>query len=107
SFVKFTTFLLVALAQIAAAAHHPTAIAPEIVVVPSGASVESFALATTKWWPFSSGAVQSRLRQFRRHAYWSVRAHRDSGKTWSNIRQAWLCLPLPFSTRARTLRRSG
>jgi hypothetical protein len=36
SLVKFTTFLLVALTQIAAIAHQPTAITPEIVVVPSG-----------------------------------------------------------------------
>jgi hypothetical protein len=35
--VKLTTFLLVALTQMAAAANQPTAIAPEIVVVPSGA----------------------------------------------------------------------
>ncbi len=35
--MKLTTFLLVALMQIAAAAHQPTAIAAEIVVVPSGA----------------------------------------------------------------------
>lgn len=37
SLVKLTTFLLVALTQIAAAAHQPTVIAPEIVIVPSGA----------------------------------------------------------------------
>jgi hypothetical protein len=33
SLVKLTKFLLVALAQIAAVAHQPTAITPEIVVV--------------------------------------------------------------------------
>src|SRR5258708_37220030 len=37
SLVKFTTFLLAAVTQIAAAAQQPTAIPPEIVVVPSGA----------------------------------------------------------------------
>jgi len=47
SFVKLTTFLLVALAQIAAAAHHPTA----IVVVPSG----TLQLKALLWLPQSGG----------------------------------------------------
>jgi len=49
--VKLTTFLLVALAQIAAAAHHSTAIAPEIVVVPSG----TLQLKALLWLPQNGG----------------------------------------------------
>src|SRR4029078_5218483 len=71
------------------------------------ASIESFTLATRQWRPFSRGALQSRLRQFRRDAYRSLRDHRGSGKTWSDIGQARLRLPLPFSTGARTLCGSG
>jgi carboxymethylenebutenolidase len=51
SLVKLTTFLLVALTQIAAAAHQPTAIAPEIVVVPSGA----LQLKALLWLPENGG----------------------------------------------------
>jgi hypothetical protein len=49
--VKLTTFLLVALTQIAAATHQPTAIAPEIVVVPSGA----LQLKASLWLPENGG----------------------------------------------------
>jgi dienelactone hydrolase len=51
SFVKLTTFPLVALAQIAAAANQPTVIAPEIVVVPSGA----LQLKALLWLPQNGG----------------------------------------------------
>jgi carboxymethylenebutenolidase len=51
SFVKITTFLLVALTQIAAAAHQPTAIPPEVVVVPSGA----LQLKALLWLPENGG----------------------------------------------------
>jgi carboxymethylenebutenolidase len=49
--LKHTTFLLVALTQIAAAARQPTAIAPEIVVVPSGA----LQLKALLWRPENGG----------------------------------------------------
>jgi carboxymethylenebutenolidase len=49
--VKLTAFLLVALTQIAAATHPPTAIAPEIVVVPSGA----LQLKALLWLPENGG----------------------------------------------------
>jgi len=49
--VKLTTFLFVAITQIAAAAHQQTAIAPEIVVVPSGA----LQLKALLWLPENGG----------------------------------------------------
>ena len=49
--MKLTTFLLVALTQIAAATQQPTAIAPEIVVVPSGA----LQLKALLWLPENGG----------------------------------------------------
>ena len=49
--MKLATFLLVALTQIAAVAHQPTAIAPEIVVVPSGA----LQLKALLWLPENGG----------------------------------------------------
>ena len=51
SLVKLTKFLLVALTQIAAVAHQPTAIPPEIVVVPSGA----LRLKALLWLPDNGG----------------------------------------------------
>jgi dienelactone hydrolase len=51
SLVKLTKFLLVALTQIAAVAHQPTAITPEIVVVPSGA----LRLKALLWLPDNGG----------------------------------------------------
>jgi hypothetical protein len=49
--VKFTTFLLAAVTQIAAAAQQPTAITSEIVVVPSGA----LRLKALLWLPDNDG----------------------------------------------------
>ena len=49
--MKLMTFLLVALTQIAAATHQPKAIAPEIVVVPSGA----LQLKALLWLPENGG----------------------------------------------------
>jgi dienelactone hydrolase len=49
--VKLTTFLLVSLTQIAAVAHQPKAITPEIVVVPSGA----LQLKALLWLPDNGG----------------------------------------------------
>jgi carboxymethylenebutenolidase len=51
SLVKLTKFLLVALTQIAAVAHQPTAITSEIVVVPSGA----LRLKALLWLPENGG----------------------------------------------------
>ena len=49
--MKLTKFLLVALTQIAAVAHQPTAITSEIVVVPSGA----LRLKALLWLPENGG----------------------------------------------------
>ena len=49
--MKFTTLLLAAVTQIAAAAQQPTAIPPEIVVVPSGA----LRLKALLWLPENGG----------------------------------------------------